>query len=211
MRRRALDPKQGIAGPFSSWPLSHHCAFGRALSSPWRRRPGGNFGSSRNFQAGVSRWHSSLCFIPATASQGPWASRGWEAGELLPTLAPVPAGWSKPAEPCPGAVPCVHGTPGVVAVPEELIPAQQDHLEGLADSEPTLGVQRGGDPFPRAALLSPQPVCTTGRPTRTGRCGTRCSGSTASCPASSAPAGTASRTATRSHAPRSTRVNIQKK
>lgn len=56
-----------------------------------------------------------------------------------------------------------------------------------------------------------QLVFTMGRPTPTGKCGTLSSGSTASCPASSAPAGMASRTARRSSALRSIRVNIQKK
>lgn len=48
-------------------------------------------------------------------------------------------------------------------LPEQLVPPQQDHLEGLAGSEPTLGVQRGGDPFPRAALLSPAACVYNGK------------------------------------------------
>lgn len=56
-----------------------------------------------------------------------------------------------------------------------------------------------------------QPVFTMGRPTPMEKCGIPSSGSMGSCPASCAPAGTVSRTARRSHAPRSIRVTLRKK
>lgn len=77
-----------------------------------------------------------------------------------------------------------------------------------------LGVQKEEDLFPPAALFSLsflQLVFTMGRPTPTEKCGTLSSGSTASCPASSALAEMVSRTARRSRAPRSIHVTIQRK
>jgi len=76
-----------------------------------------------------------------------------------------------------------------------------------------LGVQRQGE-FISATnffLSFLQLVFTMGRPIPTGKCGIPSSGSTASCPASSALAGMVSRTARRSRALRSIRVTIQRK
>lgn len=177
-------------------------------------RPGGTLGSG-GWQAGEvpcpCRAGTPSTAIPAAAPCAPWHLLGAPAGScgtcwsLWHLLVPV-----APLVPCHLLwCPCCQRSRFLHTAGA----AMCSMLQGRGCTEPGADEEEEEEGLcPQRALFCVlQPVCTTARPTRTGRCGTPCSGSTARCPASSAPAGTASRTATSSAAPRSTPASTLKK